>query len=464
MKPEDGCRLSRAQSTLRAGCAARLLFAMLGGAVGCGDELSVGDVDPDFADCPSGVPCAPPKIELPNDYVGLAARSSGVLAPVWSQTMSPNTYGARAGDGNLWLATVQGETIWVRRVDDRGAASQETTLAAPVAMPNTTVSPKVVSFSPHEKGPVLHVSWTHWVSHEVGCVGSSRATTAMGVSCASEFELLVLDGANLASPTRVDLCIGSGFCLPTGEVYRSGDGESLLSSRLQADGSTFTLVEQTLDGKVVSTSQIPWDFHALNGTAVGAHGWSLYGASSVAAGMPGGARGLIGFERGGKPSVTYLQGADASGGGTGTGVVLPGPGPGQTIAVVERLAGDTGLGGGSRLAGDLAVVRLEGGVLQGQQVLTRQEYASLPLTAVGVDDAGTVYVLTATGDRDATLNHTLTTLVCRLPVAAAGACFQLPTPDAPDGLSLPRKGIYALRENVLIVNTGTQLARVDLPL
>jgi hypothetical protein len=137
---------------------------------------------------------------------------------------------------------------------------------------------------------------------------------------------------------------------------------------------------------------------------------------------------------------------------------------GQVIVVFE--GGPSGLSGiqmdthatrditQAQLPRDITVLRMAGPVVVAQQTLARQSFSDLRLEQAGVDDAGNVYVTTASGDRAAVVADALTPLLCRIPLAGEGKCVLLPV-RATDMQVSPT--------GVVFVRAGEAILRFDVP-
>lgn len=406
----------------------------------CANELSVGAND--RIPCLQAA-CSPRFLSLGAPDAATPAQASTALVAAWSKSVAKSSI-IQAFDGGLWVVRAQDAAVVLQHVDEQGVFGPETAIAGPTPLPNTTLRTTIGSVSPHPRGPVVTVVWNDRPMPDSDCAGHPAPGSSPGLTCRTSLETLVFDVANLGAPARFDPCSGlpQATCNPS-VVLRSGDGLSLLV--LDFD----FLEERSATGVLSRRIEIPWYFRSLSGVFVAADKAVMFGNTS---GQPMDVRGLISLARGGDADVLQVGDADVGGANVG-GIVLPGVTPGEVIAVLLRSPLNRPMGDAP---GDLSILRLSNDVLQSQQVIERQGYSNLELMAATVDAAGSVYVATSTGDRDAFLSQMQTPLLCKLPSAQAGACFSLPL--LPRQLQATRAGsVFALSSD------GTQLSRFDVP-
>ena len=427
-------------------------------AVGCGDTMSVGSSG--LTSCDLDESCVRNTIKVPSEPGGTPAHATRPLAATWTRPAAAASM-VRASDGGLWLASVRDATMVLVHLSEQGDLSGETSIAGAPPVAGTRVLGDIRALTEHASGPVATVEWSFFSLTGEPCndhyiaYGDSR-----GVQCAAKLaETLLFDSAQLATPTRLLTCAtkNNGYCYPVTAI-RSRDGQSLLTATM----GSHVYVQDLVAGRQ-DTMELPQRVSALAGVATDAASWLLYASNGSSYGY--GRRDLVTIDGAAVASVSELDGADSTSEDSGFGRVFAGPAPQQTIVVFE--VGPKGPGGvrqepqatrditEAQVPRDITVLRMNGASVATQQTLARQGFSELRLEHAGVDDAGNVYITTASGDRAAVVANALTPLLCRLPAAGEGGCVQLPA-RATD--------MQVSHSGVVFARVGDDIARFDFPL
>jgi hypothetical protein len=437
-----------------------VLPSLLSGAsaLGCGDMIEFEGGSQTVSACVASAGCLPDSIKVLSEAGGTSASASRQLAATWTRS-SPGTLMVRASDNGLWLASTRDASLVLVHLSEQGDLSAETVIPGPPPARGTRVLGDMRALTEHASGPVVTVEWSYFSLTGEPCNDYYTAYgDPRGVQCEDKLaETLLFDAAQLSTPTRLKTCTGAkhAYCYPV-TAMRSRDGQTVLTTT-----GVDAVHLQELSGKQ-SVLMLPSNVWPLDGVSTDGASWLLYATNGGSFGS--GRRDLVTIDGVTVSKVTALEGADATSEDSGLGRVFTGAMPHQAIVVLEGgQTGSAGLRQGSgrqpprditdgQVPRDIKVLRIDHAAVVGQQTLARQSFAELRLEQAGVDDAGNVFIATATGDRAAVVANTLTPLLCRLPPAGEGACVQLPGRAAEMQVS---------HSGVVFVRLGDDISRFD---